>query len=208
MALPRSAVVLMACIGPVLACAERAHAQESSSGIYTLNPAASAVGFTISGSMIFKVKENGSFKTFDGSLSYDPERPADTHLDLTVYTASVETKNAEHDELLRSGEFFDVEHFPTMRFVSASTVKQPDGSFSMTGDMTIRGVTKQLTIPVSLRPKPAAASEDGAVFESTFQIDRTDFGLNGVPKWGGLKVSVSKKVDVHIAIATTLHQPR
>jgi polyisoprenoid-binding protein YceI len=158
--------------------------------------------------MIFKVKENGSFKTFDGSLAYDPERPADTQLDLTVYTASVETKNAEHNDLLRSGEFFDAEHFPTMRFVSASTVKQPDGSFSMTGEMTIRGITKQLTIPVRLRPGWSAASGDGAVFESTFQIDRTDFGLNGAPKWGGLKVSISKKVDVHIAIATTQHSPR
>jgi polyisoprenoid-binding protein YceI len=206
MALPRAAIILSACVWSIGSAT--ANAQESSSGIYTLNPAASAVGFTISGSMIFKVKESGTFKAFDGSLSYDPGRPADTHLDLTVYTASIETKNAEHDDLLRSGEFFDVEHFPTMRFVSASTARQSDGTFSMTGDMTIRGITKQLTIPVRLRTDPGTGSGDGAMFESNFQIDRTEFGLNGVPKWGGLKVSISKKVDVHIAIATTLNPPR
>src|SRR6185369_8566198 len=95
-------------------------------------------GFTISASMLFKFKEDGNFKDFTGNLSYDPARPADTQMDLTVYTASVNTHNAEHDQLLKSGDFFDVDEFPTMHFVSASTTPKPDGTFSMTGDMTIR----------------------------------------------------------------------
>jgi polyisoprenoid-binding protein YceI len=174
-------------------------AQAQPGGDYTLNRQASAVGFTISGSMLFKVKRDGVFKDFTGNLSYNPSRPTDTHIDLTVYTDSVDMHNAENDQLLKSPGFFDVAHFPTMHFVSASTIRKADGSFSMTGDMTIRGITKRMTIPVKMRSE--TGGQPGAMFESTFQIDRTEFGLNGAPKWGGIGVSISKKVDIHIAIA-------
>jgi polyisoprenoid-binding protein YceI len=179
-------------------------AQAQPGGDYTLNRAASAVGFTISGSMLFKVKRDGNFTDFTGNLSYNPAHPTDAHVDLTVYTNSVDMHNTEHDQLLKSPGFFDTAHFPTMHFVSASTIRMPDGSFSMTGDMTIRGVTKRLTIPVKMHPDSTSAGESGAIFESNFQIDRTDFGLNGVPKWGGMSVSISKKVDIHIAIAANM----
>ena len=208
MALARLPVLLAAPALLVLVAASTADGQTIAPGAYTLNRAASAVGFTISGSMIFKVKQDGNFKDFTGNLSYDPARPADTQMDLTVYTASIDTHNSDHDQVLKSGDFFDVEHFPTMSFVSAATVAQPDGTISMTGDMTIRGVTKRMTIPVRLRHDSPRADQSGAVFESTFQIDRTEFGLNGVPKWNGLRVSISKKVDIHIAIATTVNGPR
>jgi polyisoprenoid-binding protein YceI len=180
-----------------------AKAQALPTGVYTLNRAASAVGFTISASMIFKIKQDGRFKDFTGELSYNPARPADTQLDLTVYTGSVDTHNPEHDQLLKSADFFDVEHFPTMRFVSAATATKSDGTFSVTGDMTIRGVTKRMTIPVTMRRSSGAAEPSGPVFESTFLIDRTEFGLNGLPKWNGLKVSITKNVEVRIAMATT-----
>jgi len=206
MALARLPVVMFSFACLVLITSSMAEAQAAPTGVYTLNRAASAVGFTISASMLFKFKEDGSFKDFTGNLSYDPARPADTQMDLTVYTASVNTHNAEHDQLLKSGDFFDAEQFPTMHFVSAATTPKPDGTFSMTGDMTIRGVTKRLTIPVRMR-RDSAGNPFSAVFESTFQIDRTEFGLNGVPKFGGFKVSISKKVDVHIAMATTLNAP-
>ena len=138
-----------------------AGAQARPNGVYTLNRAASAVGFTISASMLFKVKRNGIFQDFEGNLSYDPARPTDTAIDLTVYTGSVETHNSEHDQLLKSGDFFDVEHFPTMHFVSASTAARPDGTFSVTGEMTIRGVTKRMTIPVRMRHESAIGGVAG-----------------------------------------------
>lgn len=182
-------------------------AQAQPPGDYTLNRAASAVGFTISGSMLFKVKRDGIFKDFTGNLSYNPEHPTDSHIDLTVYTGSVDMHNAQHDQLLRSPDFFDVAQFPTMHFVSDSTIRMPDGTFSMTGDMTIRGVTKRMTIPVKMRPDSTGTVPSGAVFESNFQIDRTEFGLNGTPKWGGMNVSISKKVGIHIAIAANVGGP-
>jgi len=183
------------------------NAQSQQGGDYTLNPAGSAVGFTISASMLFKVKRDGVFKDFTGNLSYNPARPTDTHIDLTVYTDSVDMHNAEHDQLLKSPGFFDVERFPTMHFVSDSTIRMPDGSFSMTGDMTIRGVTKRLTIPVKMHQGSSATGQSGPVFESNFQIDRTEFGLNGAPKFGGMNVSIAKKVAIHIAIAANVGGP-
>src|SRR5580765_2449624 len=102
MALAPLPVFALASAGLMLIAPSMADAQTGPAGVYTLNRAASAVGFTISASMIFKVKENGSFKDFTGSLSYDPARPADTRVDLTVYTGSVDTHNSEHDQMLKS----------------------------------------------------------------------------------------------------------
>jgi polyisoprenoid-binding protein YceI len=206
MAFARLRCALTVASSLLLAFAPPARAQASSIGAYSLNRSASAVGFTITASMLLKFKENGSFTDFTGNLSYDPMRPADAHIDLTVYTNSVTTRNPEHEQLLKSEDFFDVNHFPTMHFVSAATTALADGTFAMTGDMTIRGITRRLTIPVRLRQSAQAGSD--AVFESNFQIDRMEFGLIGAANWGGLKVSIGKKVDVHIAIVTSGKWPR
>jgi polyisoprenoid-binding protein YceI len=205
MILARLPILLFAPMWLALVAPVTTVAQSATTGVYSLNRAESSVGFTISGSMLFKVKRNGSFSDFTGNMSYDPANPSNTHMDLTVYTESVDMHNAENTQMMKSSDFFDVDHFPTMHFVSASTMTAPDGKISMTGDMTIRGVTKRMTIPVTMRRESGDASHSGAIFESNFQIDRTEFGLNGVPKWGGFKVSVSKKVDIHIAIATTVN---
>jgi polyisoprenoid-binding protein YceI len=189
--------ILLILSTPVLAWA-----QTSSDGVYRLDPAASTVGFTLYGSAMVKFKKDGYFKNFSGLLAYNPQRPADTRVDLTVLADSIDMRNSEHNQLLKSAGFFDVERFPTLHFASASTNMRPDGTLSVTGDMTIRGVTRRMTIPVTLRRTAAAGSAAGAAFESTFQIDRTDFGLNGVPEWHGFHVSISKNVQIHIAIGT------
>ena len=174
---------------------------EAETGVYPLDPAASAVGFTVSASKIFTIKRKGEFKEFTGQLAFDPENPGNTQVDLTVLTSSVDMHNAEHNQLLKSGAFFDVEHYPTMHFTSSMADVKPDGTVSLTGDMTIRGITQRMTIPIRLGTSPQAGSQ-GAVLESTFEIDRTMFGINGIAKTHGLNVSISKKVQIHLAIAT------
>ena len=198
-----AAAILLILVTPVVA-----RAQVSSDGVYTVDQAASTVSFTLQGSAIFKVKRDGYFKNFSGLVSYNPARPADTRVDLTVAADSIYMRNSEHAELLKSAEFFDVERFPTLHFASESTNLRPDGTLSVTGDMTIRGVTRRMTIPVKLRTTSNGPGQ-GTAFESTFQIDRTEFGINGVPDWHGFHVSISKKVQIHIAIATqpTAGQP-
>ena len=173
---------------------------EAASSIYAVNKTGSSVGFTIYGSMIFKIKRDGRFKDFSGELAYDPANPGNTRVDLTVYTASVDMHNSENDQLMKSGEFFDVAHFPTMHFTNSQTDVRPDGTLSMTGDMTIRGVTKKMTIPVKVRHGFGADS----IFETTFPIDRTEFGLNGNPGYGGFTLKIAKNVQIHLAIATAM----
>jgi polyisoprenoid-binding protein YceI len=119
-----------------------------------------------------------------------------------VYTASVDMHDAENNELLKSGEFFDVDHFPTMHFTNSATAVRGDGTLEMTGDMTIRGVTRKMTIPVKLRQDSQTAQLSGAVFETTFPIDRTEFGLNGNSAMGGFSLKISKSVQIHMEIAT------
>lgn len=164
-----------------------------------LDPHDSIVGFTVYAQMLFKLKQEGRFRDFTGQVAYDPARPAETHVDLTVYTATVDMHNPEHDAMLKSQDFFDVERFPTMRFVGASTAVRPNGALDVTGDLTIRGVTRRLTVPVVV--SPARGASGGPRFETTFQIDRTDFGLTGMPRPGGLSVSIAKTVRIHLALA-------
>jgi polyisoprenoid-binding protein YceI len=202
MARMRLSVSSAAAVMMIIATPIMAYAQEASSGIYMLDRAASMVSFTLFGSAIFKIKKDGYFRDFTGLVSYNPERPDDTRVDLTVRAASLDTQNSNHDELLKSDEFFDVEHYPTIHFASESANVQPDGSLSMTGDMTIRGITRRLTIPVTMRRTSMTGTTPGTAFESTFQIDRTDFGLNGTAREYGFHVSISKKVQIHIQIAT------
>jgi len=154
-------------------------------------PQSGRVDFTIFAKMLFTVKKEGQFKDFTGEISYDPTRPSDTHVELTIFTSSVNMKDPDHVQLLKSSEFFDVDQYPTMRFVSAATVVRADGSIAVTGDLTIRDVTRRIDVPVTVRNNS---------FETTFEIDRTEFGLNGVPNWGGINVSIAKHVEIHIAV--------
>jgi polyisoprenoid-binding protein YceI len=207
MTLLRPPVPLIAAGIFILFTSSTASAQVPSGAVLAVNQATSVVGFTIVGSSLFtKIKRDGQFRDFTGRVSYDPARPASTDVDLTVYTASVDMHDADNTRLLKSGEFFDVQRFPTMHFAGSATGAKPDGMFSMTGDMTIRGITKRMTIPVSLRQM--AGDLSSAVFETTFPIDRTEFGLNGVPRWNGLRVSISKNVQIHLAIVTALNTPQ
>lgn len=178
-------------------------------GQLPVNLASSAVGFTVYAKKLFTMKQEGRFTNFEGDVRYDPNDPVATRMDLTVYTASVDMKNPERDALLRSSDFFDVDRFPTMHFSSAGAVEQAGGGLLMTGDLTIRGITRRMSVPV--RVLPAAANANAAVapqLETTFEIDRTEFGLTGSPRVGGFNVSIAKNVKIHIAIGVMTLAPR
>ncbi len=201
---------LMVCVVAVfvLALSSQALAQELSVRDQKVDQAESLVDFTLKGSaMLVPITREGRFTEFSGNVSYDAAQPGRSHVNLKVYTASVDVRDAEQNELLRSREFFDADRFPTMEFASSSTAVRPDGTLSMSGDMTIRGITRRMTIPVTIRPAARGGNTSGAVFETTFHIDRTQFGLNGVPKWNGLKVSIARDVQIHIAIAASPAPP-
>ena len=162
----------------------------------------SAIDFTVFVKALFTFKQEGQFKDFDGQVAYDPADPAATRLNLTIYTASVDTHDRGHDDMLRSPDFFDVAQYPTMRFLSTTVNVAADGNLMVAGDLTIRGITKRLEVPVTIRRAPQGDLATPTRFETTFDIDRTEFGLNGSPKYGGINISVAKKVRIHLAIVT------
>lgn len=169
---------------------------------YAVDRGASTVGFTVSAKAIFTLKRDGTFHEFAGSVDYDPSDPAATRVDLTVYTASVDLKNADHEDLMRSEEFFDVGHHPTMHFVSTAVRAVPGGGLEVTGDLTIRGVTRHLVVPMQVLNRAGGSGQPA--FETRFQIDRTEFGLNGGgTRAKGFNVSIGKRVDIHLAIAAS-----
>jgi len=179
-----------------------AGAQSAAEADRVIDVDASTVGFTVSAKMLFTVQRHGQFEEFAGVVSYAPNRPGDTRVELTVYTASVDTHDPTQDALLRSSNFFDAERFPTMHFISTSAAIVRDRTLTLTGDLTIRNVTKRVAIPLTIVPSANATATGATHFETEFDIDRTDFGLNGRPKWKGLDVSIGRKVRIHLAIAT------
>lgn len=199
MALARVSVSMSAAIVLTLA-ASPATPAAAETGVYSLDPTTSAVDFTVFATKIFTFKRDGVFKAFTGQLSFDPNDLLNTQVDLTVYTSSVDIHNDEHNELLKSAGFFDVDHFPTMHFMSSLAEAKPDGTFAWTGDLTIRGITQRVTIPVRLTHKSDGSS--GTNLESTFEIDRTAFGIIGTRQTQGFNVSISKKVRIHISMGT------
>ena len=178
-----------------------ADAEDNGDAHYTVDCQSSVVDFTLSARrVLFTAHRQGQFREFTGDISYDPSNPAATQVELTVYTDSVDLDNVEQEDLLRSDEFFDVARHPTMHFASTAVAPDADGGLlSVTGDLTIRGITRQLTLPIQVMPD---SSPGMTTFDTTFQIDRTQFGLiGGGPRSREFKVSIGKNVAIHMAIA-------
>jgi polyisoprenoid-binding protein YceI len=123
----------------------------------------------------------GSFNKVSGSVQYDPSNPAKTIIDATIDAASVDTRVEKRDNDLRSPSFFDTAKYPTLTFKSKRVETAGTGKLKVTGDLTMHGVTKEVTLDVD---GPSAAIKDprgsqhmGA--SATTTINRKDFGVNG-----------------------------
>ncbi|MCA0215830.1 MAG: YceI family protein [Actinobacteria bacterium] len=144
-------------------------------GTWKLDPSHSEVSFTVKHLMISKVR--GIFETFDVTI-VTAENPHDSTIEATIDVASVNTGNEGRDNHLRTSDFFLVEEHPTMTFVSTSFDGEPD-DFSVTGDLTLRGVTKS----VVLKGEFGGVITDSygntrAGATATTKINRRDFGVN------------------------------
>ena len=187
-------------VGTLAIGAGAAGAETIDAGTVPVNRLSSAVRFTVVAKKLFTFKEEGRFTDFDGHIAYDPADPASTRVDVTVYTGSVDTNNKDHDAMLRSEGFFEADRYPTMRFVSTGAGVGPDGSLLVRGNLTIRDVTRAIEVPVRIQP---AAGGD-AKLETSFDIDRTEFGINGSPKVGGFRISIEKKVNIRLVMAASV----
>ncbi|MFC6287095.1 YceI family protein [Nocardioides sp. GCM10027113] len=174
-------------------------ALEDISGEYTLDTTHTRLGFSARHAMVTTVR--GAFKDFEGTAVIDTATPANSKVDLTIKVASVDTGVADRDGHLVSGDFFDAEAYPTIRFVS--TKVERDGSeWAITGDLTIKDVTK----PVTVLFEEAGSAQDpwGSTrvgFEGSTTINRKDWGLtwNAVLETGGVLVSEKIKLEFDVS---------
>lgn len=166
--------------------------------VYRVSKDYTTLSFTATKWKVFK--EEGIFQDYDGSLTYDAAKPEASFIEVTVQAASLDTRNATRDKVLRSDDFFDVEKYPTLSFRSVTAKSTGADSFEATGDLTIHGVTKRITIPAKLigaRVMPGVG--DFAGFETTFNIDRREYGVLGT-RWSGNTVAIEPTVVIHLII--------
>jgi polyisoprenoid-binding protein YceI len=143
----------------------------------------------------------GHFADYDGVFQFDPDQTAASRFDIRVKTESVDTRHARRDKHLRSGDFFDVGEFPEMRFASTRIRRVADNQFIAEGKMTIKDVTRDVTIPFTFfgaRQNPFNKKQIVAGFEARFTIDRLVYNV-GSGKYYEMGV-IGKDVDVLVAL--------
>lgn len=165
---------------------------------YTIDSAHSNVDFSIRHLVVAKVR--GSFTRFTGSLELDPDDVTRSRVTAEIEAASISTNEEKRDAHLRSADFFDVETYPLLTFAS-KRVERVGGRLHVTGDLTIRGITR----PVVLRVEQLGLAKDPwgnqrAAFSASTSIDRKDYGLhwNQLLEAGG--VMVGEKVEINLDI--------
>src|SRR5687768_13950153 len=163
-------------------------------GTYSIDATHSNVEFAVKHMMISTVK--GRFADVQGSV--DLPESGQPRVDVTIASASIDTRSEARDTHLRSPDFFDVEKYPTLRFVSTSAERTKEG-YVLSGDLTIRDVTRPVTLTVT--DEGAGVDPWGnqkAGFSAVGKINRTDFGLtwNAALETGGVLVSEDVRISI------------
>ncbi len=168
-------------------------------GDYTIDPSHTRLGFSARHAMVTTVR--GTFGDFEGTAHVDTETPGSSSVRLTIRTASIATGSADRDGHLRSADFFDVETYPEITFVSTS-VERDGTDWAVTGDLTIKGTTRSLTIP--FEENGTAQDPFGNVrigFEGAATINRKDWDLtwNAALETGGVLVSDKIRLELDVS---------
>ena len=172
-------------------------------GTYVLDPSHSTFSFVTRHAMVTKVR--GSFEKFEGQAIVDGSSPETSSLSVNIDVASVTTRNADRDAHLRSADFFDVERFPNMVFVSTNIAVDGD-TVEVTGDLTIKDVTNSVTFPLEYQGSAKDPFGNTRVgFEGSVQVLRSDFGLtwNAALETGGFLVSDKVTLELEISAIQT-----
>jgi len=167
-------------------------------GTYDLDVAHTTVEFIARHLMITKVR--GRFGEFSGTIQV-AEVPEESSVDVTINAGSIHTSQEQRDEHLRSADFFDAEHFPTLTFKSTKVELKGDDRWTVTGDLTIRGTTKPVQLDVEFDGANVTPWGTAAIaFSASTEIDRETWGLtyNQALESGG--VVVGKKVRIELNV--------
>ena len=173
-------------------------------GTYTIDPAHSEIGFTARHAMVTKVR--GTFDTFTGTATSGKNLEG-AAISVDIDAASINTRNEGRDGHVKSADFFDVENFPKITFTSTSVTAKGDDELEVTGELTIKDVTKTVTIDFEFEGEVVDSfGATRAGFEGGLEINRTDFGLtwNAPLKTEG--VLVSEKIKLNFDISATKNE--
>ena len=172
----------------------------TATGTYKIDPSHSRFGFVARHAMVTKVR--GSFNEFDGTGYFDAAEPAKSHLELTIKAASIDTRNPDRDAHLRSNDFFSMDEYPEITFVSTKVEQASENSYRITGDLTIKGVTRPITFDLEYAGDvvdPWGNTRIG--FEGSTTVNRKDWGVNWnvALEAGGVLVSENVTLEFEIA---------
>lgn len=169
-------------------------------GTYELDPTHTRIGFVARHAMVTKVR--GAFNEFSGTAKINGDDLSQSNANVTLKVASIDTRNADRDNHLRTNDFLQAEDYPEITFSSTSITQTGENDFDVTGDLTIKGTTRQVTIPLEYQ---GAAKDpfgnDRIGFEGSTVISRKDFGItfNVALETGGVLVSDNVTLEFEVS---------
>jgi polyisoprenoid-binding protein YceI len=170
-------------------------------GTWDLDPVHSTIGFAARHLMVSKVR--GRFRSFEAQIVTAPD-PLQSSAAATIDLSSVDTGNEMRDSDLRSGNFFDAARHPAMTYWSTG-IRAAGGTFLVDGELTIRGVTRPITLTVEVNgfgPDPYGGTRAG--FSASGELGRTEYGISFNPPGPGGGAMVSEKIEIEIEIEAVL----
>ena len=173
-------------------------------GEYNLDLSHSRIGFSARHAMVTKVR--GSFKEFEGTARLDAIDPSQSTVQVVIKAASIDTGNADRDNHLRSNDFFDMETHPEILFASTSVEDLGDRSYRVTGDLSIKGVTKPVAIDFEYTGNAVDPYNNVRVgLEGSVTVNRKDWGItwNAPLEAGGILVSEKVTLEFDISAVKT-----
>jgi polyisoprenoid-binding protein YceI len=166
---------------------------------YKVDKAHSTIGFSIVHLMISKTV--GSFTDFEDDVAFSADDLAGSKFDFKIKAASINTMNEARDNHLRGADFFDVEKFPVIEFKTKKVEAKGEGNYLVTGDLTMKDVTREVAIPVVVRgPVQTPMGKTAIGMEVRFSLNRQDYNVkyNKVLDNGGLAISDTVDVSVDL----------
>lgn len=169
---------------------------------WTIDPTHSEIGFKVKHMMFTNV--SGKFDTYEGTIETEENNFTTAKISFSADIASVDTRNTDRDNHLKSGDFFDAENHPKLTFKGKSFVKVSEHNYELTGDLTIKGVSKEVKLPVEfsgLMQDPWGNTKVGLNIEG--KINRKDWGLNwnAALETGGVLVGEEVKLIIDLQLA-------
>jgi polyisoprenoid-binding protein YceI len=167
---------------------------------YQIDPRHSSADFGVTHLMISTVR--GEFHGLNGTVALDEANIANSSVNVTIDANTVDTREPDRDKHLKSDAFFDVTKYPTLTFKSTKVEKNPDGTLKVTGDLTIRGVTKTVVLTATY-PKPTIKDPWGlqrTAVSATTKINRQDFGVSWNQNLDSGGVVVGDEVNITLDV--------